>query len=52
VQLWLDAQQRVRTVERSLLANRLNQFDVQADLYRALGLGIAAERLNCGDASG
>jgi outer membrane protein TolC len=47
VQLWLDAQQRVRTVERSLLANRLNQFDVQADLYRALGLGIAAERLNC-----
>ena len=49
VQLWLDAQQRVRTVERSLLANRLNQFEVQADLYRALGLGIAVEQLNCGD---
>ena len=48
VQLWLDAQLRVRSVERSLVANRLTQFDNQADVYRALGLGIESERLNCG----
>lgn len=48
VQLWLDAQVRVRAVERSLLANRLNQFANQADLYRALGLGVAPGGLRCG----
>ena len=48
VQLWLDAQLRVRGVERSLVANRLNQFDNQADLYRALGLGVESDRLACG----
>jgi hypothetical protein len=35
-------------VERSLVANRLTQFDNQADVYRALGLGIESDRLNCG----
>jgi NodT family efflux transporter outer membrane factor (OMF) lipoprotein len=48
VQLWLDAQQRARGVERSLLANRLSQFENQANLYQALGLGIARDRVNCG----
>ncbi|HEX4584798.1 MAG TPA: TolC family protein [Burkholderiaceae bacterium] len=48
VQLWLDAQARVRGVERSLVLNRLNQFDNQADLYRALGLGVASDRPACG----
>jgi NodT family efflux transporter outer membrane factor (OMF) lipoprotein len=48
VQLWLDAQQRVRSVERSQVSNRLNQFDTQADLYRALGLGIESDRVRCG----
>lgn len=48
VQLWLDAQQRARSVERSLVANRLNQFNNQADLYLALGLGIASDRIDCG----
>ncbi|HEX4598366.1 MAG TPA: TolC family protein [Burkholderiaceae bacterium] len=48
VQLWLDAQMRVRGVERSLVSNRLNQFDNQADLYRALGLGVESDRLACG----
>jgi NodT family efflux transporter outer membrane factor (OMF) lipoprotein len=48
VQLWLDAQMRVRGVERSLVSNRLNQFDNQADLYRALGLGVESEGLACG----
>jgi outer membrane protein TolC len=48
VQLWLDAQQRARGVERALLANRLSQFENQANLYQALGLGIARDRVNCG----
>jgi NodT family efflux transporter outer membrane factor (OMF) lipoprotein len=48
VQLWLDAQLRERGVERSLVSNRLNQFDNQADMYRALGLGVESDRLACG----
>jgi NodT family efflux transporter outer membrane factor (OMF) lipoprotein len=47
VQLWLDAQMRVRGVERSLVANRLNQFNNQADLYRALGLGVESGHERC-----
>jgi len=48
IQLWLDAQQRVRAVERSLLANRLSQLDSLADLYRALGVGVSPDRTSCG----
>jgi NodT family efflux transporter outer membrane factor (OMF) lipoprotein len=48
IQLWLDARQRVRAVERSLLANRLSQFDNLADLYRALGVGVSLDRTRCG----
>jgi len=48
VQLWLDAQQRARGVERSLVANRLNQLNNQADLYLALGLGSTADGIDCG----
>jgi len=48
IQLWLDARQRVRGVERSLLANRLSQFDNLADLYRALGVGVSPDRTRCG----
>jgi NodT family efflux transporter outer membrane factor (OMF) lipoprotein len=48
IQIWLDARQRVRAVERSLLANRLSQFDNLADLYRALGVGVSPDRTRCG----
>jgi outer membrane protein TolC len=48
IQLWLDARQRVRAVERSLLANRLGQFDNLPDLYRALGVGVSLDRTRCG----
>ena len=48
IEPWLDARQRVRTVERSLLANRLSQFDNLADLYRALGVGVSLDRTRCG----
>jgi NodT family efflux transporter outer membrane factor (OMF) lipoprotein len=48
IQLWLDAQQRVRAIERSLLANRLSQFDNLADLYRALGIGVSLDPRRCG----
>ncbi|MBS1143281.1 MAG: efflux system, outer rane lipoprotein, NodT family [Proteobacteria bacterium] len=47
VQLWLDAQARLRTVERSLVFNRLSQLNNQATLYRALGLGAGSERVGC-----
>jgi len=49
IEPWLDARQRVRTVERSLLANRLSQFDNLADLYRALGVGVSLDRTRCGN---
>ncbi len=48
LQPWLDARQRVRVVERALLANRLSQFDNLADLYRAVGVGVSADRTRCG----
>ena len=48
VQPWLDARQRVRALERSLLDNRLRQFDNLADLYRALGVGVSIDRTRCG----
>jgi NodT family efflux transporter outer membrane factor (OMF) lipoprotein len=48
MQAWLDARQRVRSVERELLANRLRQFDNLADLYRALGVGVSLDRTGCG----
>mgnify|MGYP000205653070 CR=1 FL=1 len=47
VQLWLDAQARLRSVERSVILNRLNQLNNQASLYRALGLGAGSELLSC-----
>jgi outer membrane protein TolC len=37
-QLWLDAQQFLRSAERALATNRLNQLDNQAALYQALGV--------------
>jgi len=48
IQPWLDARQRVRAVERTLLANRLGQFSKLADLYRALGVGVSMDRTHCG----
>jgi NodT family efflux transporter outer membrane factor (OMF) lipoprotein len=48
IQLWLDARQRVRALERSLLDNRLRQFDNLADLYRGLGIGVSMDRTRCG----
>ncbi|MFZ2269707.1 MAG: efflux transporter outer membrane subunit [Azonexus sp.] len=47
VQLWLDAQARLRSVERSVLLNRYNQLNTQATLYRALGLGAGSELVRC-----
>lgn len=48
VQLWLDAQQRLRSAERSVVSNRFNQLNNQANLYRALGLGAGPDRIGCG----
>jgi NodT family efflux transporter outer membrane factor (OMF) lipoprotein len=47
VQLWLDAQARLRSVERSVVLNRLNQLNNQATLYRALGLGAGSDLVSC-----
>jgi len=47
IQLWLDAQARRRSIERSLLLNRYNQLNTQATLYRALGLGAGSELVRC-----
>ncbi len=48
VQLWLDAQLALRSAERSVLANRFNQLNNQANLYRALGLGGGPAQPACG----
>lgn len=48
IQLWLDAQASLRSTQRSLIANRLNQLNSQVNLYKALGLGAGAERIRCG----
>ena len=37
IQDWLDAQEKLRSAEESLLENRFNQFTAQATLYQALG---------------
>lgn len=37
---WLDAQASLRAAERAVTGNRLNQLVTQAELYRALGLGM------------
>lgn len=47
VQLWLDAQSRLRSIERSALLNRYNQLNTQATLYRALGLGAGSALVRC-----
>ena len=47
LQLWIDAQASLRNTERSLAANRLNQLNNQAGLYKALGLGAEAQRIRC-----
>lgn len=39
LQSWLDAQEKRRTAEASLLANRLDRLTAQVNLYRALGGG-------------
>lgn len=47
VQSWLFAQVALRSAERSLLQNRLNQLNNMVTLYRALGLG-ATNPAGCG----
>jgi outer membrane protein TolC len=52
VQLWLDAQQRVRSAENALSLNRSNQLSNHIKLHKALGddvshtcaVGIASSR--------
>lgn len=39
LQSWLDAQEKRRTAEASLLANQLDRLTAQVNLYRALGGG-------------
>ena len=39
LQSWLDAQEKRRTAEQSLLGNTLDRLDAQVNLYRALGGG-------------
>lgn len=48
IQLWLDAQASLRSTERLLVTNRLNQLNNQANLYKALGLGGGSEGIGCG----
>lgn len=47
LQSWLDAQEKRRTAEESLLANTLDRLNAQVNLYRALGGGatLPAARL-------
>lgn len=47
VQLWLDAQASFRSAERSVVLNRLNQLNNQVNLYKALGIGAASDRIAC-----
>jgi len=47
VQLWLDAQARLRSTERSLVLNRFNQLNNQVNLYKALGLGATSGKIAC-----
>lgn len=42
IQAWLYAQVSMRSAERALLQNRLNQMNNLAYLYRALGLGATS----------
>ncbi|MEG2630804.1 MAG: TolC family protein, partial [Comamonas sp.] len=44
LRLWLDAQERRRSAELALQANRLDQLNALATLYRVLGGGMPAER--------
>lgn len=48
VQLWLDAQASLRSIERSVVLNQLNQLNNQVNLYKALGLGASSNLINCG----
>jgi NodT family efflux transporter outer membrane factor (OMF) lipoprotein len=48
IQSWLDAQSSLRSTERSLAQNRLNQLNNQVNIYKALGQGAVSERLRCG----
>jgi NodT family efflux transporter outer membrane factor (OMF) lipoprotein len=47
VQLWLDAQASLRSAERSIAINRLNQLNNQVNLYKSLGLGAKSSNINC-----
>ena len=45
LQVWLDAQEKRRSAELSVSANRLDQFNAQVTLYKALGGDAAADAL-------
>ena len=45
LQVWLDAQEKRRSAELSASANRLDQFNAQVTLYKALGGDAAADAL-------
>lgn len=47
VQLWLDAQARLRSTECSLVLNRFNQLNNQVNFYKALGLGATSGKIAC-----
>lgn len=47
IQPWIDSQVGVRSAQRALLQNRLNQLNNQVFLYKALGLGAGSDRLDC-----
>jgi NodT family efflux transporter outer membrane factor (OMF) lipoprotein len=48
LQQWLFAQANLRSAERSLIVNRLNQLNNMANLYRSLGLGADQGSASCG----
>lgn len=47
IQLWLDAQAALRSAERSMALNKLNQLSNQVNLYKALGLSAGSKRIEC-----
>ncbi len=47
LQQWLYAQASLRSTERSVVVNRLNQLNNMVTLYKALGLGAGSDRIRC-----
>ena len=43
LQVWLDAQEKRRSAELAVSANRLDQLNAQVTLYKALGGDAAAD---------